>query len=131
MVARAAGGYLLRLDPLQVDAHAFAARLDAAAQAKKAGDLAGALPVIEEALALWRGPALSGVPGPFAEGERARLEELRLTAVEARADALTRLGRPEEALAELHDLTHRHPLRERPASCSCWPCTAAGARPRR
>jgi DNA-binding SARP family transcriptional activator len=114
MVARAAGGYLLRLDPLQVDAHAFAAHLDSAAQANKAGDVAGALHVIEQALALWRGPALSGVPGPFAEGERARLEELHLTAVEARADALIRLGRPEDGLTALHDLTHRHPLRERP-----------------
>ncbi|MGW3343885.1 BTAD domain-containing putative transcriptional regulator [Nonomuraea rubra] len=113
-VSRASGGYLLQLDPLQVDAHLFAARLDAAAQAKKTGDLAGALRAIDEGLDLWRGPALSGVPGPFADGERVRLDQLQVTAVETRADALLRLGRPEEALGELYELVHRHPLRERP-----------------
>ncbi|WP_344482959.1 AfsR/SARP family transcriptional regulator [Nonomuraea monospora] len=114
MVSRSSGGYLLRLDPLQVDAHVFTARLDAAARDRKAGDLDGALRETDEALALWRGPALSGVPGPFAEGERARLEQARLMAVEARADALLRLDRSEDALAELYDLIHHHPLRERP-----------------
>ncbi|AQZ65037.1 hypothetical protein BKM31_29510 [[Actinomadura] parvosata subsp. kistnae] len=114
MVSRSSGGYLLRLDPSQVDAHVFAARLDAAAQGGRSGDLDGALRDLGEALSLWRGPALSGVPGPFAESERARLEQLHLTALEARADTLLRLGRPEEALSELYDLVHRHPLRERP-----------------
>ncbi|MGR6921803.1 AfsR/SARP family transcriptional regulator [[Actinomadura] parvosata] len=114
MVARATGGYLLRLDPFQIDAHVFAERLDAAARAAKAGDAAGGLRLVDDALGLWRGPTLSGVPGPFAEGERARLDDLHLTAMELRADALIRLGRPENGLAELYDLARRHPLRERP-----------------
>ncbi|MCF6473586.1 hypothetical protein FAF44_35160 [Nonomuraea sp. MG754425] len=113
MVARASGGYLLRLEPSKVDACVFDARLDEAAQARKDGDLTRALSLVDEALALWRGQPLSGVPGPFAEGERARLEELHLTAAEIRGEALVGLGRPEEGLTELADLTRRHPLRER------------------
>ncbi|MET8868301.1 BTAD domain-containing putative transcriptional regulator [Nonomuraea sp. NPDC004580] len=113
-VVKAPGGYLLRLDPLRTDVHLFAARLEAADQARGSGDLPSALRALDEALALWRGPALSGVPGPFADGERARLDELHVLAVEARAEVLTGLGRPEDALAALHDLTRRHPLRERP-----------------
>nr|SBO94340.1 transcriptional regulator, SARP family [Nonomuraea gerenzanensis] len=114
IVARTAGGYRLDLDPRRIDAHAFAERVDAAGQAKKADDVEQALHDLDEALKLWRGRPLSGVPGPFADGECARLEELRLTAVEARTEALVRLGRPEEGLAELHDLIRGHPLRERP-----------------
>ncbi|MEV4564738.1 BTAD domain-containing putative transcriptional regulator [Nonomuraea sp. NPDC049419] len=113
-VVKAPGGYLLRLDPLRTDVHLFAARLEAADQARRSGDLPSALHTLDEALALWRGPALTGVPGPFADGERARLDELHVLAVEARAEVLTGLGRPEDALAALHDLTRRHPLRERP-----------------
>ncbi|WP_345400722.1 BTAD domain-containing putative transcriptional regulator [Nonomuraea salmonea] len=112
--------------------HLFAARLEAADQARRSGDLPSALRTLDEALVLWRGPALSGVPGLFADGERARLDELHVLAVEARAEVLTGLGRPEDALAALHDLTRRHPLRERPpANCSCWPCTRPAARRRR
>ncbi|MFB9471013.1 BTAD domain-containing putative transcriptional regulator [Nonomuraea salmonea] len=113
-VVKAPGGYLLRLDPLRTDVHLFAARLEAADQARRSGDLPSALRTLDEALVLWRGPALSGVPGLFADGERARLDELHVLAVEARAEVLTGLGRPEDALAALHDLTRRHPLRERP-----------------
>ncbi|MEU0571355.1 BTAD domain-containing putative transcriptional regulator [Nonomuraea sp. NPDC005983] len=109
-----AGGYRLQVDPGQVDSRVFAERLDAAGEARRVGDHVAALRRLHQALALWRGPALSGVPGPFAESERARLEELRLTAAEDRADTLMRLGRPQEALAGLQDLTRHHPFRERP-----------------
>ncbi|WP_146178269.1 AfsR/SARP family transcriptional regulator [Nonomuraea fuscirosea] len=114
VLARTAGGYRLNLDPGRIDTHVFAGRADAAARAAKAGDLDEAVRGLDEALPLWRGRPLSGVPGPFADDERARLEELRLTAVEARADALLRLGRPRDCLAQLQDLSRGHPLRERP-----------------
>ncbi|MER6001521.1 BTAD domain-containing putative transcriptional regulator [Nonomuraea angiospora] len=106
-------GYRLHLDERQVDSLNFAEQLAAARQAEQDGDLDLTLRTIHEALTLWRGPALSGVPGPFAEAERARLEELRLTAAETRADALVRLGRSQEVLAELQDLARHHPIRER------------------
>lgn len=114
LVVGAAGGYRLRLDGSRVDAIAFTERLDHARRAVLRGDHSGALPDLEEALALWHGEALPGVPGPFAESERARLTEARLAAQEYRAEALLGLDRPQDALAPLRAMTYRHPLRERP-----------------
>ncbi|HLU74863.1 MAG TPA: BTAD domain-containing putative transcriptional regulator [Nonomuraea sp.] len=107
-----AGGYRLRVS--EVDAIVFTERLDRARRAIMRGDHAAALPDLEEALALWRGEPLPGVPGPFAEGERARLGEARIAAHECRAEALLGLDRPQDALTPLRALTHHHPLRERP-----------------
>ncbi|WP_369134315.1 BTAD domain-containing putative transcriptional regulator [Modestobacter sp. I12A-02662] len=67
-----------------------------------------------EALALWRGPALSeAADDAFAQGEITRLDELRLQAHEARAAGLLALGRHDEALADLAQLVREHPFRER------------------
>ena len=106
-------GYLLRLAPPELDAGRFA-ELTAAATAELAdGDAAAALAHVDGALSLWRGPALAGVDAPSARSEAARLEELRLAALESRAQTLLDLGRLAEATAELETLTKAHPLRER------------------
>ena len=69
---------------------------------------------LEAALALWRGDALADVTGEvFAMGEAARLEELRLVAIELRNDLLLRLGQHHELVGELSLLIRDHPLRER------------------
>ncbi len=102
-------GYALRVEPDRVDACLFARRL---AEARKtSGESRPA--VLGQALAMWNGPPLAGVPGPFAEMERIRLEELRLSALELRCSSLLELDRPDEALADLRELTILHPLRER------------------
>jgi DNA-binding SARP family transcriptional activator len=67
----------------------------------------------EEALALWRGPALAEFDEPFAIVESARLEELRLLCVEDRIDADLALGRHAAVLGEVEALVAGHPLRER------------------
>ena len=70
--------------------------------------------VLRAALALWRGPPLSDFASePFAHGEIARLEELRLSALEERIEADLALGRDAELVAELESLVREHPLRER------------------
>ena len=67
----------------------------------------------ERALALWRGEALGDLPDvPFVAAERARLEELRLVAVERRAEADVHAGRHAEVVADLLDLAAAHPGRE-------------------
>jgi hypothetical protein len=66
-----------------------------------------------QALRLWRGVPFAGVPGPFAEAERARAEELRLCAVEGLAAVRLRLGRASEVVADLNVLIRDHPMRER------------------
>jgi DNA-binding SARP family transcriptional activator len=69
---------------------------------------------LREALALWRGEPLAELRyDAFAEREIARLEELRLAAVEDRVDAELALGRHHELVAELEPLVAEHPFRER------------------
>ncbi|MFE3448208.1 BTAD domain-containing putative transcriptional regulator [Nonomuraea sp. NPDC059194] len=106
------GGYALRVDPLHVDCVAFSGRLDEAARRRAENDFDGCLRCLDEALALWRGPALPGVPGPFAEARRLHLDELRVTAMERRAEVMVELGRHQEVLPTLLGLVAEQPLRE-------------------
>ncbi|MFF4191908.1 BTAD domain-containing putative transcriptional regulator [Nonomuraea sp. NPDC001831] len=106
-------GYVFNVRPGQVDSVCFAERLDEAQTCRRDGDDRRAVRLLDEALAMWRGTALSGLTGPFAERERSRLELLRLTALEQRCESLLHLGRHHEITDELRDLTARNPLRER------------------
>jgi DNA-binding SARP family transcriptional activator/tetratricopeptide (TPR) repeat protein len=106
-------GYVLHLVPGQPDAVVFEQHLSRARQLRKGGDLAGAVTSLDAALGLWRGTAFAGVPGPFAETERARLAELRSAAAEERADVLLALGRHEEVVPDLTAMVADQPLRER------------------
>ena len=70
--------------------------------------------VLGEALALWRGPALADFRyESFARVEAARLEDLRLAALEERVEADLALGRHAELVGELEGLIVEHPYRER------------------
>ncbi|MEV8349724.1 BTAD domain-containing putative transcriptional regulator [Streptomyces niveus] len=84
-----------------------------AARARNAGDLAHAREALRRALALWDGEVLAGVPGPYAEVQRVRLEEWRLQMLESRLDMDLEQGCHAEAVSELTALTAEHPLRER------------------
>ncbi|MEV4115474.1 BTAD domain-containing putative transcriptional regulator [Nonomuraea sp. NPDC049695] len=106
-------GYVLRVEPTQVDALLFAEWIEEARRAQRAGDDSRAVHHLDEALAMWRGTALSGLSGPFAETERVRLEQLRLAALELRAESLLRLGRHRDITEELQHLARQNPLRER------------------
>ena len=106
-------GYLLRVDDDRVDAFRFEA-LAARGWRELESAPATALATFEEALALWRGPALSEFAfAEFAQPEIRRLEELRLETVEGRIEAILRLGRHGAVVAELGTLVEAHPLRER------------------
>ncbi|MGV9382699.1 BTAD domain-containing putative transcriptional regulator [Nonomuraea sp. NPDC003707] len=113
VLAGTPAGYVLRVEPAQVDALLFAERVEEARRVRRAGDDPQAVRLLDEALAMWRGTALSGLSGPFAETERDRLEQLRLAALELRAESLLRLGRHRDIVEELRHLTRRNPLRER------------------
>jgi predicted ATPase/DNA-binding SARP family transcriptional activator len=108
-------GYLLAVDPGQVDAVRFERLAAEGHAALAAGDPARAADLLGHALALWRGPALADVAAePFAAGHVARLSELRLAAVEDRIEAELALGRHAALVGELEALVAEHPLRERP-----------------
>jgi predicted ATPase/DNA-binding SARP family transcriptional activator len=104
-------GYRLAVDPESVDVHRFT-RL--ATAGREAHDPERARDLLGEALALWRGPALADLAdAPFARGQAARLEELRLAAAEDHAEARLSLGEFREAVPELRELVAANPLRER------------------
>ncbi|MEV5408477.1 BTAD domain-containing putative transcriptional regulator [Thermopolyspora sp. NPDC052614] len=104
-------GYLLDLPPDAVDATRFGALI---ARAAERGVAAGdRLALLEEALGLWRGPALAEFGFPYAQAEAARLTELWLSAREERAAALLDLGDTASAAADLEALTVAEPWRER------------------
>jgi SARP family transcriptional regulator, regulator of embCAB operon len=113
LVARG-GGYVLTLGPGQLDAVEFERLAGVGRAALAAGEAAAAANRFGEALGLWRGQALADVAEvePLAL-EAARLEELRLAALEGRIEADIELGRQVEVAGELERLVAEHPLRER------------------
>jgi DNA-binding SARP family transcriptional activator len=106
-------GYVLRVPSGALDAEAFEHLLAEGKASLTAGAFSEAEATLAEALALWRGPALADLaPQPFAQAEIARLEGLRLEALEARFEAMLAVGRQPEAVAELQALVGLHPLDE-------------------
>ena len=102
-------GYVLRVAAAELDSRRFEDLVAEGNDALAAGDAAAALQRLDEAMRLWRGPALAGIDAPSARAEAGRLEELRLTALESRAEALLECGRPGELAAELQTLTSGPP----------------------
>jgi YVTN family beta-propeller protein len=108
------GGYLLDIEPDQVDAARFERLAREGGNALERGDVSQARDRLGEALELWRGPALADLAyEDFAQAEVARLEELRLATLEERIDADLALGRHSELVPELETLVREHPARER------------------
>ncbi|MET0810559.1 MAG: BTAD domain-containing putative transcriptional regulator, partial [Thermoleophilaceae bacterium] len=107
-------GYRLAVAEEAIDARRFEALLARARTAAEQGHPAAARHTLDDALALWRGPALEDVGfESFAQGEIARLEELRAAALEDRVDARMRQGEQALVVGELEQLAAEHPSRER------------------
>jgi DNA-binding SARP family transcriptional activator/tetratricopeptide (TPR) repeat protein len=103
-------GYLIQVGEGELDLARFEGLVESARGA--AGVAASA--ALREALRLWRGPPLADFAYErFAQGEIARLEELRLDALESRLDAELGLGWHAALVGELEALVGEHPLRER------------------
>ena len=113
LVTRQAGyGLFLRAD--QVDAAQFEHLLGLGQEALGVGEPERAARLLTEALNLWRGPVLDDLGQPeFANTEAARLEELRLVALDHRIDADLAIGRHTAVIAELERVVAAHPFRER------------------
>ncbi|MCO5972451.1 AfsR/SARP family transcriptional regulator [Actinoallomurus soli] len=110
LLVSAPPGYALRLPPGAVDAWRFDELLD---EARTLTDPRDTRARLDEALALWRGPAFAEVADePWAAAETARLNELRLVARELHIAAGLRLGDPGAVVPEAEGLTRDAPLRE-------------------
>ena len=109
-----APGYALEIDPLAIDARRFEGLLERARVALGRHDPECAAADLNEALTLWRGDVLAEHRfDNFAHREIARLEELRLEAIEERLAADLARGRDADLVGELQTLVGEHPLRER------------------
>ncbi|MFC5744034.1 BTAD domain-containing putative transcriptional regulator [Actinomadura rugatobispora] len=105
-------GYALRAEPGTLDAEVFEARTAEAGRAQAAGDPVRARELYGQALDLWDGAPLPGLPGPYLQARRTRLAERRLAVLQARLEADLELGRHAEIVGELALLSGEHPLRE-------------------
>ena len=106
-------GYLLRVEPDEVDASRFEALTERAFGALDRKDADAAARLLRDGLALWRGPPLADfLNESFAQPAIARLEALRLRALERRIEADLLLGQDGKLVGELEELVREHPLRE-------------------
>jgi DNA-binding SARP family transcriptional activator len=107
-------GYVVRVEPGELDLHRFERLVDEGRSLLARGLKAEASDRLRDALSLWRGPALADFAyESFAQAPIARLEEIRLAAVELRIDADLALGRHHELVGELEGLVAEYPHRER------------------
>jgi DNA-binding SARP family transcriptional activator len=111
LIESAGDGYRLARGGLGLDLDTFVL-LTGKARASHA-DAAWAARLLRQALALWQGEALAGLPGRLAESQRDRLAELRMAALEERLALDIKLGGHGAAAAELPELLAGDPLRER------------------
>ena len=108
-----APGYVIRVDPAELDVARFEVLLDGARSGALGGSWQIAAQQARQALALWRGEPLADVESEaLALHEVPRLAELRLQAAELWIEAEVRLGRHGVVVAELERMTAAHPLRE-------------------
>jgi DNA-binding SARP family transcriptional activator/tetratricopeptide (TPR) repeat protein len=111
------GGYVLAVAPGELDVEVFQTRVEEGRRALEASDVRRARDLLGEALGMWRGTALSDVAYEgFAQPEIRRLEELRMSALEARVDCDLGLGGHGVVIGELEALVAAHPGRERLAA---------------
>ena len=107
-------GYLLRVEPGELDVDRFRGLLEQGREQLAAGDPGEAASTLRSALAICRGPPLADFSyEPFAQSAIAELEELRLAALEERVEADLALGAHGELIGELTAAVGRDPLRER------------------
>jgi DNA-binding SARP family transcriptional activator len=107
-------GYVIHVRPEELDLAHFEHLVDRGRRALAGRELEVAAGLLREALGLWRGPPLAEFAyEPFAENEIARLQELRLVALEERIEADLAAGSHRRLVPELEQLTAEHPLRER------------------
>ena len=106
-------GYRLVVPEEDLDASRFQALAAEGHRLLEAGEQERAAAALAAGLGLWRGPVLADFPdAPFAQAERARLEDLRLVALEDRVTADLALGGHATVVAELEQLIAVHPFRE-------------------
>ncbi|NBH03498.1 BTAD domain-containing putative transcriptional regulator [Amycolatopsis sp. SID8362] len=112
VIVRDRSGYRFASSGVWVDAARLDELADEADGAEQAGDIAAAVALSSRALELFEGTPLAGLTGPFADGQRLRLEERRMTLSVRKLEWQLRLGHHDKAVAELLALAKEHPHSE-------------------
>ena len=107
------GGYMLDVAPDEVDSYAFEQLAARGGVLLRGHDPHGAAETLRRALDLWRGEPLVDVRARFADTERQRLAELRLSATEDLIESGVRTGAKDDPVPELRAMCEARPLRER------------------
>ena len=107
-------GYTLRADTGEIDAARFERLMASGEDALARGDLVRAEERVDDALALWRGPAFADLTDARIVAQEAlRLNELRIVGHEVRNEIRLRAGRYRALIPELFRMLSEHPYRER------------------
>jgi DNA-binding SARP family transcriptional activator len=113
-IATRGRGYLLHVEPSNLDLRRFERLVDEGGYALANGRPLEAVEAFSKALSLWRGPPFADISDePFVVVAAGRLDELRLAALEKRIDADLACGRHGDVAAELATLVEEYPFRER------------------
>jgi DNA-binding SARP family transcriptional activator len=112
IIGSRAGGYRLEVADVETDLVAFDGAVARARALFGGGDPAAAFDAVNDALVMWRGTPLVGLPGPFAAQQRAALKERHLDAVELRFACELATGQHARVVGELTNLAGQHPTRE-------------------
>ncbi|MFI6604076.1 AfsR/SARP family transcriptional regulator [Nonomuraea sp. NPDC050536] len=113
MLTSVGRGYALRLPENALDLTRFEKGIVEAEAARRAGRLSEAAEGMRAALSLFEGEPLAGAVGPYADHQRDRLIERRISVIETLMDLDLELGNHAAIVSELIALTADHPLRER------------------
>ncbi|MFJ4190141.1 BTAD domain-containing putative transcriptional regulator [Kitasatospora sp. NPDC089509] len=113
LLVSVADGYALRIPGEALDLSVFERLSTEAAAARAAGDKRETHRLLAQALDLFSGRPLTGIPGPYADTQRLRLAERQVAAAEELCAAALDIGLHAEIVVELNNLTTEHPLRER------------------
>ncbi|WP_156724517.1 BTAD domain-containing putative transcriptional regulator [Streptomyces apocyni] len=112
VIERGPRGYQLTSADVDVDVARVRQLVAGVGKAERAGEPLEAVRLCAQALELFRGEPLAGLPGPLAELERLRLTERRIALVQRKVEWQLRLGQDADAIAELFALSAAHPLNE-------------------
>lgn len=112
IVVKDGPGYRIQADPQDIDSHRFTTMVARASAVAAEGHTAAAVELLEAGLALWQGPALSGLNSPVLDIVAAKLEEKRLSATERLVALRLDAGDVAALVAQLGELVSQNPLRE-------------------
>lgn len=122
-------GYRIPHGAVYCDVTRFADRHRDAVHQARNGDEPAAIRMMDNALRLWRGPALMGLTGRFFDSAATRLEETRLAAIEARNEWRLRLDQFDELVPELAEHVAAQPYRARMLAQFMWALHCSGRTP--